>query len=382
MMDKFGKIRCSYPVLETQTYLDTPSTGLISRESYEEIIKFLNVRYTNGGGFEWYIENWARTDQLRGTIAQMINARADEIFFDKNCSSILNIISSGLDFQSGSNVVTTDLAFPGTAYTWMNQARRGLELRRVKSERGMVPYELLIDAIDDKTIAVSLCMVEFSSGFKHDVLRIGKYCRERDILLIIDASQCIGALEINVDKMNIDFLAVSSYKWLNNLLGIGFGYINRNLIGKIDQKYMGWVGTPDRMDYSRTKLEYNKGAQRYELGGLNWIGLRGLETAIKIYLDLGKKEVEEYILGLTEYIYKKVEETPEIGIMGPYPKENRSGISFITFPKSWRLNDKILYENKIRAHVSGENLIRVGVHFYNNKEDIDRLFEFLKNYSK
>lgn len=98
----------------------------------------------------------------------MTNAEADEIFFDINCSSALNVISSGLEFPPGSNVVSTDLAFPSTPLTWLNQSRRALEVRLALAENGMVTLERLAELVDEKTIAVSVCYVEYSSGFRHN----------------------------------------------------------------------------------------------------------------------------------------------------------------------------------------------------------------------
>jgi len=377
-MDKFLEIRKKYPVTEKCIYLDTATSGLISTESYNKIRTHLDKRFHDGMDIPWVNSCWENADKFRERVAEMVNADADEIFFEENCSAILNVFSSGIDFLNGSNIVTSNLSFPSTPYAWMHQAKRGIEVRFAKAVNGMIGFEKIVELVDEKTAAISLCYVENTSGFRHDLDKIGKFCQERGILLVIDATQCIAALKIDVKKMHIDFLAVSSYKWLNNLFGIGFGYVSKNLINRINQSYVGWVGNVDRQDHSEYKIDLAKGAQRFEMGGLNWTGLGGMDASIKTYMKMGKDDVEKYILELTDYIYQKVSETSQIELVGPFPKENRSGISYIIFPKSWKLNDDILYRNNIRAHIASENTMRISCHFYNNKEDIDGLFDFFK----
>ena len=377
---RFTEVRSKYPVLQKYAYLDTATTGLISEESFKSMSGFLENRYLEGMDIPDYQANWKFADDARTLVAGAINGEEDEVFYGDNCSAILNVFSTGMKPSEGSNVITTDLSFPSTPYTWMNQAGKGIETRIAKSTGGQVLYETLMELVDDKTFALSLCAVENTTGFRHDLKRIGNFCREKNIYLAVDATQCIGALEIDVKAMNIDFLAVSSYKWLNNVFGIGFGYVSRELIKKIDQQYAGWVGNKDRFDHSRIHFDLSDSARRYEMGGLNWIGIHGMKEALKNYLTLGKKETESYILDLTRYLYGKVEGSRQIGIVGPFQEDNRSGISYVKYPPEWKLNDGILRENGIRAHVASGNEIRVSVHFYNNTSDIDRLFEFFDNY--
>jgi len=378
---QFEKIRRKYPVLEKYVYLDTATTGLISKDSFNSMVSYLENRYREGMDIPDYVENWNYADNMRPLVARTINSEADEVFYGDNCSSILNVFSSGMDFSEGSNVISTDLSFPSTPYTWMNPARENVEIKLARSTNGQVRYDDIVALVDDRTVAVQLCGVENTSGFRHDLSRIGRFCREKDIFFVVDATQFIGALEVDVKEMNIDFLAASSYKWLNNVFGTGFGYASKGIIEKIEQQYVGWVGNAKRMDHSAFKLDLAFGARRYETGGLNWTGLRGMKEALEIYLALGKSETERYIKDLTEYLYQKVKNTENIGVVGPFDRVNMSGISYLTFPEKWNLNDHILRENGIRAHVAGKNTMRVSVHFYNNRQDIDRLFAFLKEYS-
>ena len=178
-------------------------------------------------------------------------------------------------------------------------------------------------------------------------------------------------------SMNIDFFATSTYKWMTNVFGIGIGFMSKELLGKIQPREVGWVGVENRVkDFKKKTYINHSGAQRFETGGLNWLGLLGLEKAIENYLFLGKSDIESYILKLVDYVYEEVKKYDDIDIVNRFPKENRSNIIYLKFPQEFQLNDKILDNNGIRAHIDSKDTIRIGLHFYNNKDDINALFDF------
>jgi len=379
---KFAKIRREFPVTEKYAYLDTATTGLFSKKSRQAMVDFIDNRFNEGTDIPEFLALWRHADDLRKLVAEMINADADEIFYADNSSTILNVFSNGIAVNENSNVVTTNLSFPATPYNWINRLGSAEKVRMVESRNGMVPYEELIGQVDGNTAAIALCLVENTSGFRHDIGRIGKFCEEKGIYLILDATQCISALEIDVKKMHIDYLAASSYKWLNNVFGVGFGYVSKRVLEKTKPAFVGWVGNKDRSNHSRYNLDLSDGANRFETGSVNWIGLKGMEQSIKAYLELGKKDVEEYILGLTAYLYEKIQANPALGMIGPFPEANRSGITYIRFPEEWGLDDAVLRKNGIRAHVADKGLVRISLHYFNNRSDIDRLLDFMGSFDR
>ena len=380
--NKFSMIRREFPVTEKYAYLDTATTGLFSKKSHQAMVDFIDHRFNEGVDIPEFLALWRHADDLRKLVAEMINADADEIFYADNSSTILNVFSNGIAIKENSNVVTTNLSFPATPYNWMNRLGGVEKVRIVESKNGMIPYEDLISHVDENTVAIALCLVENTSGYRHDIARIGKFCEEKGIYLVLDATQCISAMEIDVKKMHVDYLAASSYKWLNNVFGVGFGYVSKRVLEKTKPAFVGWVGNKDRSNHSRYNLNLSDGANRFETGSVNWIGLKGMEQSIKTYLELGKKDVEEYILGLTAYLYEKVQANPALGIIGPFPEANRSGITYVKFPGEWGLDDTILRENGIRAHVADKGLVRISLHYFNNRNDIDRLVEFMGSCGK
>ena len=376
---KFQKIRLEqYPLVQKYTYLDTSTTGVFSARSRDAMVDFIDNRYSEGMDMYDFVDSWKHADALREKAAKSINAETGEIFFSAASSEMLNVFTNGVELKENANIITTDLAFPSTVFSWFN--RVGEEnVRIAKSDDGKVPAEKLFELVDENTAVIALCLVEHSSGWRHDIKTIGEFCKERGIYLVLDATQCICAMKIDVKETHIDFLAVSSYKWLSGVFGVGFAYVSNRILDKISPKYVGWTGNKDRLNNSDYKLDLSDDANRFETGSLNWVGLRGLEQSLNIYLELGSDDVDEYILSLVDYLYERVAESKRLRLVGPFPKDRRSGIVYIKLPKKWELNDKILRENGIRAHATNNSTMRVGIHFFNNKEDIDKLIEYLES---
>ncbi len=382
-MNIFEEIRKEYPALGNKVYLDTATTGLISKKSYEAMKKQLDSRHFEGVNLGSYFGYWDHADGMRAMTADMINAKEHEVFYGKDCSDINNAFTSNIEIPEGSNVVMADMSFPSMRNAWLAREKDGLEVRFVKSINGEAPFESMKEMIDENTLAVSVCYVEPSSGFKHDLNEIGEFCYNNGILLAVDITQCIGAMHMDVKKLHVDFLASSTYKWMNNVFGFGIGYMSTELLNRITPHSVGWVGSRDRRgDFNQLELSFNKGAQRFETGGLNWLGMYGFEQSLKTYMSLGKNEVENYILSLVEYLYKMVEESDTISIVKPFEEKNRSNIVYLKFPKAYGLNDDVLEARGIRVHVASDETMRVGLHFYNNIDDIKALMTFFEECEK
>lgn len=377
---KFEKIRLEqYPLMQKYTYLDTSTTGVFSTRSRDAMVDFIENRYSEGMDMYDFVNNWKHADALRETAAKVINADASEIFFSASSSEMLNVFANGIELKENANIITTDLAFPATVFSWFNRVGKE-NVRIARSDDGKLPAERLFELVDENTAVIALCLVEHSSGWRHDIKTIGEFCKERGIYLVLDATQCICAMKIDVKDAHIDFLAISSYKWLSGVFGVGFSYVSRRILDKISPKYVGWTGNKDRLNNSEYNLDLSDDANRFETGSLNWVGLRGLEQSLNIYLELGIDDVEKYILSLVDHLYESVAKSKKLRLVGPFPEENRSGIVYIKLPIEWKINDRILRENGIRAHATNSGTMRVGIHFFNNKEDIDRLIAYLESY--
>ena len=378
-MTKFEKVRQEqFPITNRLAYLDTASSGLISKNARDAMVNYLNDRYENAFGITGVFDAWAHADAMRAAVAAMFNAEPEEIFFGGAASTIINVFSAGIQLKDNANVVMSGLSFPSTPYTWMN--RVGTEnVRIAQPVNGALPAEKLFELVDENTAVISLCSVENTTGFRHDLKEISDFCRERGIYLVLDITQGVASMKIDVQETPVDFMVSSTFKWLGGPFGFGFGYVSKRVLDKVDPVYVGWTGNKNRFDHSQYVLDLSDGANKFESGMLQWESMRGLEESIKLYMELGRDDVEAYILSLVDYLYEQLATVEQVSVLGNFEKKHRSGIVYINFPAHWELNNDIMANSGIRANRSG-NAIRTALHYYNNKADIDKLVAFLKSY--
>lgn len=378
-MTKFEKVRQEqFPITNKFAYLNTASSGLICKNAKDAMVNYITDRYENAFGINGVFDAWAHADAMRTSVAEMFNAEPEEIFFGGAASTIINVFSAGIQLKDNANVVMSGLSFPSTPFTWMN--RVGAENVRIAQPiNGGMPAQQIFDLADENTAVISLCSVENTTGFRHDLKEISAFCQERSIYLVLDITQGVASMKVDVKETPIDFMVSSTFKWLGGPFGFGFGYVSKRVLDKIAPVYVGWTGNKNRFDHSKYVLSLSDDANKFESGMLNWESLRGLEESVKLYMSLGRDDVEEYILSLVDYLYEQLADVEHVSILGNFEKKYRSGIVYINFPADWELNNDILAAHGIRANRSG-NAIRTALHYYNNKADVDKLVAFLKGY--
>lgn len=377
-MDKFDLQRQYYPVLAYRSFLNTAQNGLIPSYAADAMCDYVQKRSRNALDLESMNALWDDADAIRAQIGRVLHCGADEICFGSSSSDLFNIFSNGIGLRSGDNVVTYDTAYHSTLFTWYNKQPEGLELRIAKNENGAVPAETLMALCDERTRAISVSMVDYTTGYRHDLKALGSFCRSRGISLTVDAVQACGAMEIDVEEMQIDFLTTSAYKWLQGCLGLGFAYIHRPLLDTLRQTDMGWTNVRDRRNIRDDCLDLSTDANRFEYGGISFVALAGLKKVLDAYLRLGGADIQERILSLTQRAYDRAAELKHVQILGDFPPERRSGIAVVLFPEHWPITPDYLYAHALSAMPLGKGRCRIAMHYYNSFDDVDRFFDMLR----
>jgi hypothetical protein len=131
---------------------------------------------------------------VRSLAARLVGAREPhEVAFLANTSDGLSVVAAGLDWREGDNVVGANCEFPSNVYPWMRLASHGVELRMAEERDGRVDPDQLLALVDERTRVVALSWVQFASGFRSDLGRIGRACASRGVLFVVDAIQGLGA---------------------------------------------------------------------------------------------------------------------------------------------------------------------------------------------
>lgn len=386
---KFKKEREHFPLLKKTAYFNTPTFGLIPDYVHKATQDYQNYRYETGDYSFLGTPQYEMIEQSREVFARFLNAKPSDIAFGLSASQMFSILSSGLPVKPGDNVVVTDNSFITIPYAFQCREQDGLKIKYAQTRNGGISAEELCSFADAQTRVIAVNHVEAGTGFRIDLERIGNFCKKKGIYLAVDASQSAGAMEVDVERFNISFLTCTDYKWLCHYRGFGFAYVSPALRDRLNQLSAGWASELERFNTSKMKLDLHPSARRYEMGGLNNSGVYCVRLVIEHYLDLGKSDVQNYILNLAEYCYQKADGCPFTRIAYRFAPENRSGIVVLHIPENYRLSAKRLKELGIIVSLNGgpfpENgpqspnySLRIGLHYFNNKKDINKLFRAIE----
>ena len=234
----------------------------------------------------------------------------------------------------------------------------------------------LLSRIDERTRLVTVSWVEFGSGQRLDIRRIGGFCRERDILFIVDAVQGLGALQLDVERDCVDAFAAGAHKFLLGPKGVALLYVSDRVLDHIRPTVVGWTAVRNYKDYLIHDLDFREGAARFEGGTLNEVGICGLGCSINLMLAAGPVRIEQHLLSLNEYITTKLGERGYEVFNSRQPAE-RSAIVVCQHPAH--------SAERICSHLERQNIIvsarlghlRIAPHFYNSKDDVDAMIDAL-----
>jgi len=366
-----------FPIVKNKVYLNHAATSPISIKVKEALDAHYSTRMNKKPG------NWEHSmevaSELRTMFARMINAESgDRIAFTRNTTHGLNIIASGLNWGKDDEILIPEKEFPANVFPFKNLEKQGLKIKFLPSPEGGLEPETLQSNITKKTRLLTLSFVEFLSGYKHNMEAIGRICRDEDIIFIVDSIQGLGAIPLDVKKFHIDGLANGGHKWLMAPPGTGFLYITRRLQDSINQAHMGWTGFENFEDFLNYDREPVSTAARYELGSLNFAGIRGAHASVSLLIKAGIENIYRHLRKLTSYAIAELENLG-FNIYTNKKLKYRSGI--ITFYPDNGSQElfELLQDNNIVCSLRSD-MIRIAPHFYNNIEDIDSLLKVCKKF--
>jgi cysteine desulfurase/selenocysteine lyase len=385
-----AEARSHFPALERWTYMDVSARGVLSREVRAALDAHLDDRMMNGATDK--DQFFALVERARARFAQLINADADEIASTKNISEGLNIIATGIDWRRGDNVVLCpELEHPNNVYVWLNLRRHGVEVRTVPPRDGHIPVDALIELMDERTRVVTVATVSFAPGFRTDVESLGKACRERGVMLLVDAAQSVGVQHTDVRASNIDALAVSTQKGLLGLYGMGYLYCRREWAERMQPAYLARFGVDlgDAHEASIGGYDFKlaAGARRFDLGNYNFLATAAVDTSMKQLLEWDTRRIEPYVQGLTHTLAKGFLELG-LAVAGGEPGPHITKIVTLgtmsadhygTGDERYNRLYAHLAENRVKLSIR-RGMLRFSLHVYNNMRDVEHVLELTREF--
>ena len=370
-----------FPVTRANTYLNHAANGPLPRMVAQVVHEYIENVSAFGGTHEPRWVEYERGAHRR--LASLLNARPDQIALTANTSDGLMMVAQGLSWNAGDTILSAEGEFPSNVYPWLNLQAQGVRFEQVPLRDQRVVPDDIFERITQRTRLVSLSLVEFSTGYRNDIAAIASYCHERGILCGIDAMQALGAIEIDLQALGVDFLASGSHKWLLAPRTVGILYISDSLLPQLHTARRGWLSVATPFDFFDLAQPLKMGAGRFEYSSSNLMAIVGLDAALGLFesIEGGMAAIEERVLGLTAYTIAGLERLG-YAVISPRGSGERSGIVCFSphadFPE--RTVQHIVDELAAR-HIytaARNNIVRVSPHFYNTEQDIDTLLNALE----
>lgn len=362
-------------------YLNSAAQGILPRRALEAMAAFERGRaHPHPVDDERLVEIEAL---CRDRIAALTGAPLERVGLAVNTSDGLHVAALHLPLAAGDRVLLARGEFPANVYPWMGLARRGVETRFLEPDGPHLSAGRVAEALDaDPRIrAVSLSLVQFSTGHRNPVEAIGAVCRERGVRFVVDGIQGIGAVPFRWDDELYDLVACGGQKWLLAPWGSGFFLAGERLCREAEPVRPGWLqvrGVREPPAYSRLcdyELSFRPDATRFEVGTYAYTALLGLAESAGLLTEVGVERIAGHVAALLEPLEALLDERGAEVVSCRRP-ECRSAI--FCFRLDGEAATRDLFERLGRAGVRcayREGAIRISPHLYNTPDEVDRALE-------
>jgi cysteine desulfurase / selenocysteine lyase len=369
-------IRSLFPATQHLTYLNSAAVSPMPTTAVDAINSQLTDVSTHGSA---HYPDWIDTkNRARSLVAEMLHVRADQIAFMRNTSDGFATIANGLNWNASDNIVSFEREFPANFYAWRRiRDEFRVELRLCPERDGRIDLEEFISLIDANTKVVAISSVQYASGFRADLERIGRAAHAVDALFCVDIIQGFGALPYDLPAQFVDAACGASHKWLCAPEGCGIIYLSDRARERIKPTLVGWISVDTPWDFEDREQPFRSTALAWESGTGASSLFYGLEQSLRLLHETGANNIERHLNSLSDHLCDSLAGKDYEIVSSRTPGE-RSQIVCIKHRGD-------LSSNQIAAQLEAEKIIvsprgdrvRVSTHFYNNIEDIERLMNAL-----
>ncbi len=344
-----------FPLRSDICYLNHAAIGVWPRRTAAAVRAFADDNMVQGATD---YPRWMQVErELRGRLARLLHAASsDDIALVKNTSEALSLIAYGLEWQPGDNIVSTDQEFPSNRIVWESLASKGVTLR----------------------LAVS--SVQYGTGLRMDLQRLGAACRARGILFCVDAIQSLGALQFDAEECNADFVVADGHKWMLGPEGLALFYSWPAAREQLALMQYGWHMVERVGDFDAVAWQPAASARRFEPGSPNMLAIHALNASLSLLEEAGMAQIEAAVLSRAEALIAWVSAQPDLELVTPPQPDRHAGI--VTFRRSdldrsghAALYRRLMAGGVICAYRAGG--IRLSPHAYSDVEAFFPLWERL-----
>ena len=364
-------------------YLNNASVSLMPFSSIEAMKNFL-VNYSAKGpdSIDSDVFLKEKLIRIRRTISNLIHCRPEEIVFTQSTTDGVNMVATGLSFDSKSNVVIRGMAHEHHAnyYPWLRLSQK-LSLKSLKTDlNGFFDIKELHNLVDKNTKCVALSHALYNTGAILPVEEIGEYLEKNNVPYFIDTAQTVGCFgEYDFKKTKSNFMSFNGSKWLCGPMGTGIFYCKKESSRLLEPSS---IGGESAMVYDETNLVYKDIPDKFQTGFRNYVGFVGLEASINYMLQFGLNNIHSKIMKLSNQMREELSKISGITLFGPEDQSKRTGIvSFSIDGQDPQKIVELLEKKKIVIAVReivDKKILRASPHFFNSEEEIQKVVDEIR----
>lgn len=379
-MDIESVRRDEFPIVRHEIYFDNATLGPPPNRYVRAVAGFLQ-RMAEQGLADLFAVSEEGVDQVRDKAAALLGCDRSHVAFVRSTSHGVSLVAEGMRWRNGDEVVLYELDHPAGVLPWLNVIDQGVKIRFIE-DRGRFCFDAgdVLDCIGPRTRVVCVSLVNFAHGARAPVEEIAAICRERDIWLVIDAVQALGALRVDTEKLGADVVVAHGYKFLLSGFGIGICYLSERALRELRVRQVGWKSVESPFDLDRIlafRLDLPPTAKRFEPSFQPLPQVFGLSATLDLLHEVGAEAVEARVLGLARRLARGLAEKG-YGVVGRQAAEPRSAIVSVDLGDDGARArfERALTQSRTRCALR-ESRVRLSPHFYNTEEEVDRLLACL-----
>ncbi|WP_305907234.1 aminotransferase class V-fold PLP-dependent enzyme [Methylomarinum sp. Ch1-1] len=369
-----------FPLDKELIYLNHAAVSPWPQRAVQAVTAFAEQNSIYGSQF--YPQWLQKEQQLRKQLTQLLNAPStDDIALVKNTSEALSFVAYGLQWQAGDNIVSSNQEFPSNRIPWQSLADQGVEFREAELNSTDAPEQALFNLVDHNTRLLTISSIQFATGLRLDLEKIGEFCKQHNILFCIDAIQSLGCVEFDVQAYQADFVMADGHKWMLGPEGLGVFYTSPSSREKLKLTQYGWHMVADTHHYENKPWSIHPGARRFECGSPNMLGIHAWSASLSLLLETGMKTVEKQAIDHSDYLIDRIENSKKLTLLSSHKNKLKSAI--VVFKHRYAENStlfKCLSDQNVACAMRGQG-IRFSPHFYNSSEELARALDIAENFT-
>ncbi|OZM82052.1 aminotransferase [Pseudonocardia sp. MH-G8] len=378
-------LRALTPGCAHRVHLDNAGAALLAQPTLDAMLGHLQ-REAEIGGYE--AANAAQDDIAAAyrAVAELLGGSADEVAFFDNATRAWNAAFYSVPLRAGDRILTGRAEYGSNVLAYLQVAQRtGAEVVVVPNdESGQLDTAALAELVDERTRLIGVSHVPTSGGLVNPAAEIGRIAREAGVLFLLDATQSVGQLPVDVEEIGCDLLSATGRKFLRGPRGTGFLWVRPAALERLEPhvaeiRSATWDGGRG--------FTWAEGARRFETWENSYVNLLGLGAAVRQALDLGMDAITARTLALGERLRERLDALPRVAthdlgstrcaiVTAKVDGVPTADVVAALAGAGVNVTATVAQDTQFDTEVRDVHpLVRLSPHYYNTEEELDRAVE-------